>query len=150
MSTGAMPLEGEYEPSSMQWVREQVERIEASGGREAMTMKGMPVILMTTRGARSGKLRKTPVMRVEHGGDYAAVASLGGAPKNPVWYHNLKANPHLQVQDGTTKQDMHAREATGDEKAQWWERAVQAYPEYADYQRKTDRDIPVLVLEPAP
>jgi deazaflavin-dependent oxidoreductase (nitroreductase family) len=145
-----MPLEGEYEPSSMQWVREQVERIEASGGREAMTMKGMPVILMTTRGARSGKLRKTPVMRVEHGGDYAAVASLGGAPKNPVWYHNLKANPHLQVQDGTTKQDMHAREATGDEKAQWWERAVQAYPEYADYQRKTDRDIPVLVLEPAP
>jgi deazaflavin-dependent oxidoreductase (nitroreductase family) len=145
-----MPLEGEYEPSSMQWVREQVDQIERSGGREGMTMKGIPVILMTTRGARSGKLRKTPVMRVEHGGDYAAVASLGGAPKNPVWYHNLKANPHLQVQDGTAKQDMHAREVSGDEKARWWERAVRAYPEYADYQRKTDRDIPVFVLEPAP
>ncbi len=134
----------------MQWVREQVDQIERSGGREGMTMKGIPVILMTTRGARSGKLRKTPVMRVEHGGDYAAVASLGGAPKNPVWYHNLKANPHLQVQDGTAKQDMHAREVSGDEKARWWERAVRAYPEYADYQRKTDRDIPVFVLEPAP
>jgi deazaflavin-dependent oxidoreductase (nitroreductase family) len=133
----------------MQWVREQVEQIERSGGREGTTMKGLPVVLMTTRGARSGKLRKMPVMRVEHDGRYAAVASLGGAPRNPVWYYNLKINPRLEVQDGTEKQDMIAREVTGQEKAQWWDRAVQAYPEYADYQRKTDRDIPVFVLEPA-
>jgi deazaflavin-dependent oxidoreductase (nitroreductase family) len=113
-----------------------------------MTMNGMAVILMTTRGAKTGKLRKAPVMKIEHDGRYAAVASLGGAPKNPVWYHNLKANPRLQVQDGTEKQDMVAREVSGDEKAQWWDRAVAAFPDYADYQRKTDRDIPVFVLEP--
>jgi deazaflavin-dependent oxidoreductase (nitroreductase family) len=145
-----MGLEGEYEPSSLGWVREQVEQIEGSGGREGTTMKGLPVILMTTRGARSGKLRKVPVMRVEHGGRYAAVASLGGAPNNPGWYQNLKADPHLHVQDGTAEQDMLAREVSGDEKARWWDRAVRAYPEYADYQRKTDRDIPVFVLESAP
>jgi deazaflavin-dependent oxidoreductase (nitroreductase family) len=108
----------------------------------------MPVILMTSRGARTGKIRKTPVMRVEHDGRYAAVASLGGAPKHPVWYYNLKANPQVEVQDGPVKRTMVAREVTGDEKALWWERAVEAYPDYADYQAKTTREIPVFVLEP--
>ncbi|MEV5277039.1 nitroreductase family deazaflavin-dependent oxidoreductase [Streptomyces sp. NPDC051994] len=145
-----MPLEGEYEPSPTQWVREQVDLIEKSGGKEGMTMRGMPVILLTTRGAKSGKLRKTPLMRVEHDGAYAVVASQGGAPKNPVWYHNVVADPRVELQDGTVRQDMTAREVTGEEKAQWWERAVAAYPDYADYQRKTDREIPVFVLEPAP
>ncbi|MFE9556677.1 nitroreductase family deazaflavin-dependent oxidoreductase [Streptomyces sp. NPDC006703] len=144
-----MPLEGEYEPSPTQWVREQVDLIEKSGGKEGMTMRGMPVILLTTRGAKSGKLRKTPLMRVEHDGAYAVVASQGGAPKNPVWYHNVVADPRVELQDGTVRQDMTAREVTGEEKAQWWERAVAAYPDYADYQRKTDREIPVFVLEPA-
>ncbi|MEV8523838.1 MULTISPECIES: nitroreductase family deazaflavin-dependent oxidoreductase [unclassified Streptomyces] len=145
-----MPLEGEYEPSPTQWVREQVDLIEKSGGKEGMTMRDMPVILLTTRGAKSGKLRKTPLMRVEHDGAYAVVASQGGAPKNPVWYHNVVADPRVELQDGTVRQDMTAREVTGEEKAQWWERAVAAYPDYADYQRKTDREIPVFVLEPAP
>ncbi|GAB2886165.1 nitroreductase family deazaflavin-dependent oxidoreductase [Streptomyces deserti] len=144
-----MPLEGEYEPSPTQWVREQVELYESSGGTRGTTMQGRPVILLTSRGARSGKLRKTPLMRVEHEGRYAAVASLGGAPQHPVWYHNLKADPHVEVQDGPKKQDMTAREVTGAEKAEWWERAVAAYPPYADYQKKTDREIPVFVLEPA-
>ncbi|MFE9570503.1 nitroreductase family deazaflavin-dependent oxidoreductase [Streptomyces sp. NPDC006692] len=144
-----MPLEGEYEPSPTQWVREQVDLIEKSGGKEGMTMRGMPVILLTTRGAKSGKLRKTPLMRVEHDGAYAVVASQGGAPKNPVWYHNVVADPRVELQDGTVRQDMTAREVTGEEKTQWWERAVAAYPDYADYQRKTDREIPVFVLEPA-
>ncbi|HEX2131690.1 MAG TPA: nitroreductase family deazaflavin-dependent oxidoreductase [Actinophytocola sp.] len=143
-----MPLHGEYEPSAVDWARKQVEEIESSGGTKGTTMRGMPVVVLTMKGARSGKVRKTPVMRVEHEGRYAAVASLGGAPKNPVWYHNLVANPHVEVQDGPTKQDMVAREVTGEEKAVWWERAVAAYPDYADYQKKTDRDIPVFVLEP--
>ncbi len=143
-----MPLEGEYEPNTMQWVRDQVDQIESSGGREGTTMRGMSIILITSKGAKTGKLRKTPVMKVEHDGRYAAVASLGGAPKHPVWYYNLKSNPRVEVQDGTAKQDMIAREISGDEKAQWWDRAVAAYPDYADYQRKTDRDIPVFVLEP--
>lgn len=143
-----MPLEGEYEPSSEKWVRDQVEAIERSGGTEGTTLRGMPVILITNRGARSGKLRKTPVMRVEHGGSYAAVASKGGAPDHPVWYHNLAANPQVEVQDGTVKQDMTARLVSGEERAAWWERAVAAFPDYADYQTRTEREIPVFVLEP--
>ncbi|MFF4182413.1 nitroreductase family deazaflavin-dependent oxidoreductase [Streptomyces sp. NPDC001691] len=145
-----MPLDGEYEPSPTQWVREQVELIERSGGTEGMTMRGMPVILLTTRGAKSGKLRKSPLMRVEHEGRYAAVASLGGAPKNPVWYYNVVADPRVELQDGTVRRDMVAREVTGEEKAQWWERAVEAFPDYAEYQEKTDREIPVFVLDAVP
>ncbi|WP_432035305.1 nitroreductase family deazaflavin-dependent oxidoreductase [Streptomyces cucumeris] len=144
-----MPLEGEYQPSPEKWVRDQVELIESSGGADGTTLRGMPVVLLTTRGAKSGKIRKTPLMRVEHGGHYAIVASLGGAPEHPVWYHNVVADPRVELRDGPVRRDMTAREVTGDEKARWWERAVQAYPDYADYQRKTDRQIPVFVLEPA-
>ncbi|TQJ57370.1 nitroreductase family deazaflavin-dependent oxidoreductase [Streptomyces sp. NBC_00080] len=146
-----MPLEGEYEASPTQWVREQVEQYERSGGTEGTTLRdtGLPVILLTTRGAKSGKLRKTPLMRVEHDGRYALVASQGGAPKHPVWYHNLKADTQVELQDGPLKQDMTAREVTGTEKAEWWERAVAAFPAYADYQKKTEREIPVFVVEPA-
>ncbi|MDH6514644.1 deazaflavin-dependent oxidoreductase (nitroreductase family) [Streptomyces sp. SAI-208] len=145
-----MPLEGEYEPSPTQWVREQVELYESSGGTEGNTLldTGMPVIVLTTRGAKSGRIRKTPLMRVEHDGRYAVVASLGGAPQHPVWYHNVKADPHVELQDGPVKRDFVAREITGAEKDEWWERAVAAYPPYADYQKKTDRVIPVFVLEP--
>ncbi|MFJ5557016.1 nitroreductase family deazaflavin-dependent oxidoreductase [Streptomyces sp. NPDC093250] len=144
-----MPLQGEYEPSPTQWVREQVELYESSGGTKGTTLQntGLPVILLTSVGAKSGKLRKTPLMRVEHEGRYAVVASLGGAPTHPVWYHNLKADPRVELQDGQSKWDMTAREVTGEEKAEWWARAVEAYPPYADYQRKTDREIPVFVLE---
>jgi deazaflavin-dependent oxidoreductase (nitroreductase family) len=120
----------------------------ASGGTEGTEMKGMPVVLLTTVGAKTGKLRKTPLMRVEHEGQYAIVASLGGAPKNPVWYHNVVKNPRVELQDGTVTGDYDAREVSGEEKAQWWERAVAAYPDYADYQNKTDRQIPVFVLTP--
>lgn len=144
-----MPLTGEYEPSPEQWVRDHVDLYERSGGTEGTTLRGMPVVVVTSRGARTGKLRKHPVMRVEHDGVYAAVASKGGAPKSPVWYRNLLADPHVEVQDGPAKRDMVAREVTGEEKATWWERAVAAYPDYADYQQKTDREIPVFVLEPA-
>jgi len=144
-----MPLEGEYEPSPTDWARDQVERYERSGGTEGTTMRGLPVVIVTSHGNRSGKLRKTPLMRVEHEGSYAAVASLGGAPKHPVWYYNLRADPHVEVQDGPLKQDMAAREVTGDEKAQWWARSVAAFPDYADYQAKTEREIPVFVLEPS-
>ncbi|MFH7340157.1 nitroreductase family deazaflavin-dependent oxidoreductase [Streptomyces hygroscopicus] len=145
-----MPLEGEYEPSPEQWVRDQVELYESSGGTKGNTLldTGLPVIVLTTRGAKSGKIRKTPLMRVAHEGAYAVVASQGGAPKHPVWYFNVKADPHVELQDGPVKRDMRAREVTGSEKAQWWERAVAAYPPYADYQRKTEREIPVFVLEP--
>ena len=144
-----MPLLGEYEPSPTTWVREQVTLYEGSGGTQGTTIKGLPVIVITSVGARSGKLRKNPVMRVEHDGKYAAVASKGGSPEHPTWYSNLLAHPHVEVQDGKVKQDMVAREVAGDEKAAWWERAVAAYPDYADYQQKTDREIPVFVLEPA-
>jgi deazaflavin-dependent oxidoreductase (nitroreductase family) len=146
-----MPLEGEYVPSPRGWVRDQVERFEGSGGSEGTTLgdTDMPVVVVTNVGAKTGKIRKTPLMRVEHDGLYLAVASLGGAPKHPVWYYNLKANPRVEVQDGPKKIDMVAREITGDEKAQWWERAVAAFPPYADYQAKTSRIIPVFVLEPA-
>ncbi|MCX4391952.1 nitroreductase family deazaflavin-dependent oxidoreductase [Streptomyces sp. NBC_00053] len=144
-----MPLQGEYEPSPTQWVRDQVELFESSGGTEGTEMRGMPVIILTTRGAKSGKIRKTPLMRVEHDGKYAVVASQGGAPKHPVWYHNIVADPRVELQDGPLRQDMNAREATGEEKDLWWARAVEAFPDYADYQLKTDRQIPVFVLEPA-
>jgi deazaflavin-dependent oxidoreductase (nitroreductase family) len=143
-----MPLTGEYQPSPEQWVRDQVELYESSGGTEGTTLRGMPVIVLTTLGAKSGKIRKAPLMRVEHDGRYAAVASLGGSPKNPVWYANVLANPLVEVQDGPVRQDMTAREITGEEKAIWWERAVAAYPPYAEYQTKTDRVIPVFLLEP--
>lgn len=144
-----MPLQGEYEPSPEKFVRDQVELIESSGGTEGTTMRGMPVVVLTTLGAKSGKIRKTPLMRVEHNGTYAVVASLGGSPKHPVWYYNVVADPRVELQDGPLRQDMIAREVTGEERARWWERAVEAYPDYADYQTKTDRQIPVFVLEPA-
>jgi F420H(2)-dependent quinone reductase len=146
-----MPVEGEYGASPRAWVREQVEQYESSGGTEGTTLRdtGLPVVIITNRGARSGKLRKTPVMRVEHDGRYAAVASQGGAPTHPVWYYNFRADPRVELQDGPRKQDMVAREVTGDERAQWWERAVAAYPPYAEYQQRTTRQIPVFVLERA-
>ncbi|MEV6654732.1 nitroreductase family deazaflavin-dependent oxidoreductase [Streptomyces sp. NPDC051219] len=155
-----MPLKGEYEPSTMQLVRDQVELYESSGGREGTTLsslvgsedakrRDLPVVILTTLGAKSGKIRKSPLMRVEHDGSYAVVASLGGAPKHPVWYHNVVADPRVELQDGPVRQDMLAREVTGDEKAVWWARAVEAFPDYAEYQKKTDREIPVFVLEPA-
>jgi F420H(2)-dependent quinone reductase len=141
-----MPLSGEYAPGALDWARENAEKIIESGGKEGMTMQGKPVILLTTVGAKTGKLRKTPLMRVERDGQYAIVASLGGAPKHPVWYHNVKANPLVELQDGTQSHDYEAREVFGDEKAAWWERAVQAWPDYANYQKKTERQIPVFVL----
>jgi deazaflavin-dependent oxidoreductase (nitroreductase family) len=141
-----MPLSGEYAPSTSDWARENAELYMSSGGTEGAELQGKRVILLTTIGAKTGKLRKTPLMRVEHGGEYAIVASLGGAPKNPVWYYNVKANPRVELQDGTTTGDYEAREVFGDEKAAWWDRAVQAWPDYANYQAKTDRQIPVFVL----
>ena len=147
-----MPLTGTYEPSPSDWVREQVEAYEASGGTEANTLldTGMPVIIVTTRGNKSGKLRKTPLMKVEHDGEYALVASIGGAPKHPVWYWNLQADPTaVMIQDGPEPFDAVVREVDGDERDQWWERAVAAYPPYAEYQERTERRIPVLVARPA-
>ena len=141
-----MPLIGEYEPSTSEWAREQAELYESSGGTEGTEMRGMPVIILTSVGAKTGKLRKTALMRVEHEGAYAVVASQGGAPENPVWYNNLTAQPHVELQDGPIKHDYLAREVTGDEKALWWQRCVDAFPDYADYQTKTDRQIPVFVL----
>jgi deazaflavin-dependent oxidoreductase (nitroreductase family) len=141
-----MSLNGEYEPSPAKWVRDQVREYEGSDGTSGTTMRGMAVIIVTTRGAKSGKVRKVPLMRVEHEGEYAAVASMGGAPKNPVWYHNLVAHPQVEVRDGTVVQAMTAREVTGQEKAIWWERCVAAFPDYAGYQVKTERPIPVFVL----
>ncbi|MFQ6393918.1 nitroreductase family deazaflavin-dependent oxidoreductase [Nocardia sp. KC 131] len=143
-----MPLKGEYAPSTSDWAREQAEAYESSGGTDATSLQGKPVILLTTRGAKSGLLRKTPLMRVEHEGEYAVVASLGGAPKHPVWYFNIKADPHVELRDGTETKDYTAREVFGDEKALWWERAVTVWPDYANYQTKTDRQIPVFVLTP--
>lgn len=143
-----MPLEGEYAPSPAQWVRDQVEVYERSGGAEANTLldTGLPVIIVTTRGNKSGVLRKTPLMRVEHNGEYALIASKGGAPTHPVWYYNLKADPQaVMVQDGPEPFDAVVREVGGDERAAWWERAVAAFPPYAEYEARTDREIPVLV-----
>ncbi|MFI9273242.1 nitroreductase family deazaflavin-dependent oxidoreductase [Kitasatospora sp. NPDC052896] len=142
-----MPLNGEYEPSPQQWVRDQVELYESSGGKEGTTMRGLPVVLLTTRGAKTGKIRKTPLMRVEHEGTYAVIASLGGAPTHPVWYHNVLADPRVELQDGPVRRDMRAREVAGEEKELWWARAIEAFPDYAEYQKKTQRQIPVLVLE---
>ena len=146
-----MPLTGEYEPSPEQWVRDQVDAYERSGGKEGNTLMdtGMPVVIFTTRGRRSGKLRKIPLMKVEHDGVYAMVASKGGAPEHPVWYSNIKADPTaLTVQDGSEPVDAVARELDeGPERDEWWERAVAAYPPYAQYQTKTDRLIPVLLVE---
>ncbi len=141
-----MPLTGEYEPGTADWALKQVEEYESSGGTAGTTLRGMPVIILTTLGAKSGKIRKTPLMRVEHDGEYAVVASLGGAPKHPVWYFNIVAEPHVELQDGPEKHDYTAREVTGEEKALWWERAVAAYPPYAEYQEKTEREIPLFVL----
>ncbi len=143
-----MPLIGEYEPSTWDWVREQVETYERTGGREANTLRdtGMPIIIVTTRGRRSGKLRKTPLMRVEHDGEYALVASKGGSDEHPEWYHNLVADPTaVMIQDGPEPWDAIVREVQGDERAVWWERAVAAYPPYAEYQESTDRLIPVFI-----
>ena len=144
-----MPLTGEYEPSTSDWSRKHTELYESTNGEEGNLLRGRPIIVLTSVGAKTGKLRKNALMRVEHDGAYAVVASLGGAPKNPVWYYNLKANPHVELQDGATKRDYTAREVTGTEKAEWWERAVEAWPDYAEYQKKTDREIPVFVAEPA-
>jgi len=143
-----MPLTGEYAPSTARWAREQAERYEASDGTQAADLRGRPVIVLTSIGARTGKLRKTALMRVEHDGVYAVVASLGGAPKHPVWYYNLKAHPLVELQDGPNKREYVAREVEGDEKAVWWERAVDAWPDYAKYQTRTERQIPVFVLDP--
>lgn len=141
-----MPLKGEYEPSTSAWARDQAELYESSGGTEGTTLNGMPVIILTSVGAKTGKLRKTALMTVEHEGEYAVVASRGGSDQNPVWYYNLTAQPHVELQDGAEKHDYIAREVTGAEKAAWWDRAVAAYPPYADYQEKTERVIPVFVL----
>jgi len=141
-----MPLTGEYEPGTSAWSREQTELYEATNGKNGGDLRGRPVVVLTSVGARTGKLRKTVLMRVEHDGCYAVIASLGGAPKNPAWYHNLKQNPHVELQDGAVKRDYTAREVAGEEKAVWWERAVEAWPDYAKYQARTDRQIPVFVL----
>jgi F420H(2)-dependent quinone reductase len=143
-----MPLHGEYAPGKSAWARRQAERYEASGGTEAARLSGKPIIVLTTVGATSGKLRKTALMRVEHDGRYAVVASRGGAATNPKWYFNLVANPHVELQDGAVKRDYLAHEALGAEKAEWWARAVAVWPAYDDYQEKTTRPIPVFVLEP--
>jgi len=143
-----MPLDGEYAPGTSAWARKQAEAYEASNGKKAAELSGKPIIVVTSVGAKSGKLRKTALMRVEHGGDYAAVASRGGSARNPTWYYNLKTNPHVELQDGATRLDYRAREVTGDEKATWWQRAVEVWPAYDDYQAKTKREIPLFVLEP--
>jgi deazaflavin-dependent oxidoreductase (nitroreductase family) len=143
-----MPIEGDYEPSRAQWVRDQVAEYEASGGQRANTLRDtkMPIIVVTVRGNKSAKVRKFAVMRLEHDGEYALVASMGGAPKNPSWYHNLVADPKtVMIQDGPEPFDVEVREVSGEEKQRWWERAVAAYPPYADYQARTTRQIPVLV-----
>jgi deazaflavin-dependent oxidoreductase (nitroreductase family) len=145
-----MPLEGEYEPSAQRWVRDQVEQYERSRGREANTLRdtGLPIAIFWTRGVKSGKVRKNPLMKVAHAGRYAMVGSQGGAPTDPAWVANLRADPQVTVQDGPDPWDAVAREVHGEEKAEWWERAVTAYPSYADYQKKTDREIPLFVVEP--
>jgi deazaflavin-dependent oxidoreductase (nitroreductase family) len=141
-----MPLSGEYLPSPSEWSRDQAELYEKSGGTEGLTLRGKPVVLVTSLGAKTGKLRKTPLMRIEHDDAYALVASQGGAPTHPVWYHNLVAHPLVELQDGPVKKDYQVRELSGDERATWWERAVQVWPDYASYQERTDRIIPVFLL----
>jgi deazaflavin-dependent oxidoreductase (nitroreductase family) len=143
-----MPLIGDYEPGTSDWSRKHVEEYEATNGEKGGDLGGRPVIVLTSLGAKTGKLRKIALMRVEHDGEYAVVASLGGSPHNPNWYHNLVKNPHVELQDGAMKHDYLAHEAMGDEKAVWWERAVETWPDYANYQKKTTRQIPLFVLEP--
>ena len=142
-----MPLTGEYEPSALDWVREQVEAYEASGGTEANTLRetGIPIVVITSRGANSGRLRKFALMRVEHDGDYALVASMGGQPKNPAWYHNLVAEPVVEIQDGPEPHDYSTEIVTGEERQAWWDRAIEVFPTYIEYAAKTDRTIPVFV-----
>ena len=144
-----VPIQGAYEPSPAKFVADQVALYEATGGAEGGTLQDKPVVILSTRGRHSGKVRKSPLMRVEHNGTYAVVASMGGAPKHPVWYLNLIASPAVTLQDGANVYEMAAREVHGDEKARWWALAVEAWPAYAEYQTKTDRQIPVVVLEPA-
>jgi deazaflavin-dependent oxidoreductase (nitroreductase family) len=144
-----MSSDEDYAPSPTKWVRDAVEKIETTGSTEAAGFNGQGVVLLTMRGAKTGKIRKVPLMRVEHDGQYAAVASLGGAPKHPVWYYNLKADPLVQLQDGEETSEFVARELQGEERELWWKRSVAAYPDYANYQVKTDRVIPVFLLEPA-
>ena len=143
-----MTLKGEYEPSPEKWVRDQVEAYEASGGTEATTLRGVPVVVVTSLGAKSNLVRKNPVMRVEHEGCYALVASKGGAPEHPTWYHNMVAHPTVELQDGPDRHDYTVRVTEGEERETWWERAVAVWPDYEDYQAKTDRQIPVFVAEP--
>jgi len=144
-----MPIDAPYEPSPSEWVRAQVEEYESSGGTRGTTLRGVPCVIVSSLGAKTGTQRKTPLMRVEHEGRYAAVASMGGAPTHPVWYHNLTAHPdQVTVQDGPKVVDCVAHEATGDEKAEWWARAVAVWPDYDEYQAKTDRVIPLVVLTP--
>jgi deazaflavin-dependent oxidoreductase (nitroreductase family) len=143
-----MPLQGDYVASPSGWVRDQVETYERSGGQDGNTLldTGMPIVIVTTRGNKSGNVRKTPLMRVEHNGEYALIASMGGAPKNPVWYYNLKADANVTIQDGAEPFDATVRElAEGPEREEWWKRAVAAYPPYAEYQQRTERRIPVFV-----
>jgi F420H(2)-dependent quinone reductase len=147
-----MPLEGNYEPSAWDWVREQVETYERTGGREGNTLwdTGLPVIIVTMQGNKSGSIRKIALMRVEHDGEYALVGSQGGRPNDPAWVHNLRADPTaVMVQDGPEPFDAVVREVTGNERAEWWERAVDVYPAYADYQEKTARTIPVFIASRA-
>jgi deazaflavin-dependent oxidoreductase (nitroreductase family) len=141
-----VPLAGEYAPSPSDRSRTQVEDFEASDGTRGNTLRGVPIIVLTSVGARTGKLRKTPLMRVEHDGDYAVVASMGGAPEHPVWYHNVTAHPHVELQDGAIRRDYLAHEATGAERDVWWQRACAVWPDYEAYQQRTSRQIPVLVL----
>jgi F420H(2)-dependent quinone reductase len=143
-----MPLQGQYEPGTSDWANEHVEKIEGSGGTENPRLKDTPIVVVTSKGAKSGKLRKNPVMRVEHNGVYAAVASKGGAPEHPTWYYNFVANPLVELQDGTAKGDYTARIVSGAEREEWWKRAAAVWPDYDEYQKKTDREIPVFVLEP--
>lgn len=143
-----MPLTGEYGPSTSEWARKQAEAFEASGGAEAGELQGKPIIVLTSLGAKSGKLRKNALMRVEHDGVYAVVASRGGEPQHPSWYFNLVANPHVELQDGAVKRDYRARVAEGAERELWWARANEVWPDYERYQTKADRVIPVFVLEP--
>ena len=145
-----MPLQGDYEPSTWDWVSEQVATYERTGGQEANTLRdtGIPVIIVTCRGKSSGKIRKLALMRVEHEGEYALVASVGGGPKNPGWYHNLVAEPHVMIQDGSAPGDFRAEVVEGDERSAWWDRAVAVFPTYTEYQQKTDRQIPVFVARP--
>jgi deazaflavin-dependent oxidoreductase (nitroreductase family) len=144
-----MALSGDYQPSPQKWVRDQVEQYESSGGTEGTTLKGVPVVVVASVGAKSGKLRKNPLMRVERDGCYALVASQGGAPIHPSWYHNLLAEPRVEIQDGPDRRQYTVRLAQGEERAGWWQRAVEVWPAYADYQAKTEREIPVFVAEPA-